>query len=308
MRKLAVYLMVMLTASLCFYLYSTQLKYDQGNPVRDISSASESSLSQKGQLSEPEKKAEPPGSGSRVNDSPEIYDILGKSDRLSPKQLLEMKNWRADIVRFAKDNPGQVYINGFTKEKKVCLTFDDGPDSEITPEIIDILNQYQVTASFFFKGSRLEENRDVVKKAYDSGCLVLSHAWSHSELTLKTPQQIKNELLLTEGKMFEIIGKRPALVRPPFGDIDEKVAQAIKDNGSRTVLWSIDTLDWSQKEKENIVNNVINNVRPGDIILMHSDEDKNVTADSLPAIITELRKRGYVFVDLGEMLGVNPYK
>lgn len=238
----------------------------------------------------------------------QLYEILGNSNKLSANQWQDMLKWRRNIVKFASDYPGQMFINGPTNKKKVALTFDDGPDGFITPQIIDILQQYQVKGSFFFVGNRLDRFSGVVKKAYANGNLVLSHTWSHPFLAQRNPGQIRNELVLTEDKIFQIIGRKPAIVRPPYGDVNAQVATAIGDNNTKIALWSIDSLDWSQREKDNIVNNIVNNVRPGDIILMHSNEDKIEDVKALPIIITELHKKGYEFVDLGEMLGINPYK
>lgn len=237
-----------------------------------------------------------------------IYNILGKSNNLSEEQQKNMNKWRSDIVKFAGDNPGLVFINGFTSDKMVCLTFDDGPDDEITPQVLNILKRYHVKASFFFVGNKLEQHPDVVQRAYQDGHLVLSHSWSHQQLNLMERQEIKREIQLTEDKLYELIGQRPAFIRPPFGEIDGKVADVVKSKNGKVILWSIDTLDWSQREKNNIINNVTENVRPGDIILMHCDGDKTETVNALPEIITSLREKGYQFVDLGEMLKINPYQ
>lgn len=237
-----------------------------------------------------------------------IYNILGESNNLDDEQLKNMKKWRSDVVKFAGDHPGLIFINGYTGEKVVCLTFDDGPDDQITPQILNILKRYHVKASFFFVGNKLDQYPDIVKRAYQEGHLILSHTWNHQQLNLKERQEIRREVQMTEDKLYELIGERPAFIRPPFGEIDGKVTYVIKDNGGKVILWSIDTLDWSQKEKSNIVTNVTEHVRPGDIILMHCDSDKTETVEALPEIITSLRQKGYQFVDLGEMLQINPYQ
>lgn len=236
-----------------------------------------------------------------------VHSILGRSKNLTDKQWQTMLAWREAAATFAGSHAG-VYVNGWPSGKEVCLTFDDGPDGTVTPQVLDILEQYDIKASFFFIGKQLEENRDVVKRAYNDGDLVLSHTWDHKQLISLTADQIRAELQQSEDKLDEIIGARPAIVRPPYGDIDGQVAKVLRDSGDTAVLWSIDTLDWSQREKDNIVGNVVNNVRSGDIILMHSTSAQTVDVAALPEIITQLEKQGYKFVTLSELLGVPAYK
>lgn len=90
--------------------------------------------------------------------------------------------------------------------------------------------------------------------------------------------------------------------------MDEKVISAAKEQDSVIIIWSIDTLDWSQKEKADIQKNVLDNVRNGDIILMHSDDDKTETAKAVPTIIKELKLRGFEIVDAATLLNTDPYK
>lgn len=238
-----------------------------------------------------------------------IYDIVGDSNKLSDKQLKELIQWRKDAIEYATEYSEEVFINGQTEEKKICLTFDDGVDSKITPKVLDVLKQYNVKGSFFFIGETLERHADIVKRAFNEGHLVLNHSWSHPHLSKMIDENtVKDEILLTEDQLYNIIGKRPAIMRPPYGDIDKEVITCIANNNYKIVLWSIDTLDWSQREKDNIVNNIVRNVRPGDIVLMHTNDTKQATLDALPAIITTLKESGYEFVDVSEMLGIEPYK
>ncbi|MGE5405736.1 MAG: polysaccharide deacetylase family protein [Candidatus Saccharibacteria bacterium] len=237
-----------------------------------------------------------------------VLPILGNSNKLTAKQWKAMLVWRNDSDQTARVNQGRVYVNGPTASKQVCLTFDDGPDLINTPKILDVLKQYDVHGNFFFKGNRVRKYADVVKRADNEGNLVLSHAYSHQELNKMNAHDIDKEIWATDQAFKEIIGKSPALIRPPFGSINNDVITECSDNGERIILWSIDTLDWSQMERNNIAANVLNNVRPGDIILMHSDEDKGETTAALPAIIEGLQSQGYSIVTLDAMLGMPGYK
>ncbi len=237
-----------------------------------------------------------------------ILSILGESKELSDKQKTAMDLWRNDVAEVARKNPKVVFINGPGNEKKVALTFDDGPDGINTPKILDILKENQVPGNFFFKGQRISEYADIVRRTAYEGNLVLSHTFSHWELDRHTPAEIDQEISLTENAIKDVTGNTPAIFRPPFGAMNETVIKEAEANNDIIVLWSIDTLDWSQKESENIAQNVLRNVRSGDIILMHSDEDKQATVEALPIIISGLKTRGYSIVGLDELLNVKAYK
>lgn len=237
-----------------------------------------------------------------------FYSILGRSNKLSQKQVENMEKWRVDVVNIAKKNPDEVYINGSPDSKMVALTFDDGPDSIIMPQILEILKQHGVNGSFFLIGENVQKNASVVKKAYNEGNLVLSHSFSHPDLTTLTAEGIKNQLTNSESAIFKVVGKKPAIFRPPYGAVNDQVIESAKLNGDKIIIWSIDTLDWSQKEKTNIIKNVINNVRSGEIILMHCNEDKAMTAAALPEIIDTLKAEGYNIVTLDKLLNIPAYK
>lgn len=237
-----------------------------------------------------------------------IYNILGVSNKLTQKEKLAMDKWRNDIVEFAKKNTGAMFVNGSANRKAVALTFDDGPDADITPKILDVLKAKNVKASFFFIGEKVPENEDVVKRAYADGNLVLSHSFDHPDLSTKSEAVIDKQIKDTENAIYNVIGKKPALIRPPYGNTNDLILKEVARNNLKVVIWSIDTLDWSQKEKANITKNVLDNVRPGEIILMHSNEDKKTTLEALPDIIDGLKDKGYSIVTLSELLGVNAYK
>lgn len=238
--------------------------------------------------------------------NPVIYEILGRSSKLTDKQWQAMVAWRRDVVTLAAKQPN-IRINGSPDRKAVCLTFDDAPDPKITPQILDILAQRQVRASFFIVGKQIGDGL-LVKRAYSDGHLVLSHGWSHRSLIHLDKATVDSEMKQTDDRLYELIDRRPALVRPPYGDIDATTAGRLSDLGDTAVLWSLDSLDWSLNDADAITANVLDNVRPGEIILLHSTKDREATAQALPRIITGLEKQGYSFIGLDEMLGTSAYR
>jgi peptidoglycan/xylan/chitin deacetylase (PgdA/CDA1 family) len=235
-------------------------------------------------------------------------EILGKSKNLTAKQQDSMDKWRTDIVDLAGKNEGKIFINGASDSKQVALTFDDGPDGSVTPEILDILKSRNVNASFFFIGNNVNQYPEVVRRAYSEGNLVLNHSMGHHEFTRLTHEQMMKEVTDNEDTIYSIIGKRPAIIRPPYGSVSQEELDLLNSSGCKVVIWSIDTLDWSQMESSNIERNVLDNVRNGDIILMHSNSDKQATAEALPDIIDGLQAKGYTIVTLDKLLGVEAYR
>lgn len=238
-----------------------------------------------------------------------VYNILGSTDKISKAQMEGINIWRRQIVQFAKIHPNDIFINGLTGEKKVSITFDDGPDSTITPAILDIFRRNNIKANFFFLGTQVDFFPNVVRKAYDEGHIILNHSLNHPYFTGLDPQSIKSQVILTENRIKGIIGRKPAIVRPPYGAVNDKTLLAIRETNSKVIIWSIDSMDWVRGiETQNVVKNVLNNVRPGDVILMHSGVNQNTSLKALPEVIKGLKENSYKIVGLGELLNINPYK
>lgn len=242
----------------------------------------------------------------RIEEADYVLDIKGNSNQLTNKAWSTMQNWRNDIVKF-KENQANLYING-RNEKKISLTFDDGPDEIVTPQIIEILHNYKVKGNFFFIGSEAEKHPQVVKNAYENENLVLSHSYHHVDLTTLSNAAQAEEINKAGIAIQSIIGKEPGMIRPPYGETNESLIENAKAKGYSVIIWSIDTLDWSQKDANNIIKNVLDNLRNGDIILMHSDSEKTETAKALPTIIEVVQEKGFKIVGLDELLGVEAYQ
>ena len=234
--------------------------------------------------------------------------IVGISTKLSKSQSDSMNKWRESILEISKNNRDSVFIDGRTNEKLVALTFDDGPDGKVTPQILKMLKENNIKASFFFIGERVKAYPSVVKQAFDDGNLVLNHSYTHPQLTKENETQIKQEILSTENEIFKIINKKPAIIRPPYGDVNDLVINVCNKLQYKAVIWSIDSMDWANDDENIIIKNIIDNIRPGDIILMHSTQDKARDIKVLSLVIPKLKEDGYRFVELDEMLKIKPYK
>jgi peptidoglycan/xylan/chitin deacetylase (PgdA/CDA1 family) len=236
-----------------------------------------------------------------------FLNIEGYSERMTDEARERLLQWRDKALLQAKRHTGLVRLNG-PDTPKVALTFDDGPDDSVTPMIAETLTRYGVRGSFFFVGSRAQKHPEVVKAVYEAGHLVLGHSYNHDRLTTLDPDGLELDFHETQAAIRCIIGKEPALFRPPFGDADETVFRAAAQAGCSTVLWSLDTLDWSQKEAAHIGRNVDSFVRNGEIILMHSHSGCIETAKALPHMIESLQRKRLSPVGLDELLDMPAYR
>lgn len=182
--------------------------------------------------------------------------------------------------------------------KMVALTFDDGPNTTSHHQIVDTLKKNNATATFFVLGSLLENgaNKNEIKRTYRFGNEIASHTQNHLQLTKLSTQRLAYEINRTDQMIKSIIGKKPELLREPYGAYNSNVLAA----GKRpSILWSIDTLDWKTKNANAIYSSVMNRVSDGSIILMHSIHQS--TADAVTRMVPALKARGYQIVTVSEM-------
>ena len=180
-------------------------------------------------------------------------------------------------------------------KKMIALTFDDGPNYN-TSKVIDVLNKYDIKATFFVLGSRAINNKDILKKMADSGMEIGNHTYNHLLLTKYDENKIRSEIEDTSEVIYSATKKRPKLLRPSYGVYNNIVK---KIGNMPIIIWDIDTLDWKYHNSKRIASRVINKVKDGDIILMH--DIYSATANSLNIIIPELQNRGYTFVTIPEL-------
>lgn len=236
------------------------------------------------------------------SEPPYVLKILGSSRNLSEKQKTSMSRWREQVEEMARKRPEDIVLNGPAASQGVSLTFDDGPDGDITPQILDILNREGIRATFFVTGQQCRKFAFLVQKINDGGHLVLSHTYSHRQLDLTSREIVNQEIVMTDQAIEKLIGRKPGGVRPPYGAVNQMVVDALDSKGKLTILWSIDTLDWAGDDAATVAANVLDNVRPGDIILMHSIGGRTNTVKALPSIIKGLRQKGYAMVRIDELL------
>ena len=190
------------------------------------------------------------------------------------------------------------YYKANTQEKIVALTFDDGPDPIDTPDVLDILKAKNVRATFFVLGEAAEANPLLLKRLILEGHEIGNHSFSHDY----QQRQVVEEIKQTDQAVFAATGTHTYYYRPPGGFLSKTQMATIKKNGNIVALWSVDSKDWRNPGVKQIVNNVMKNVFPGAIILMHDGGYKRTqTVQALGPIIDALRQQGYRLATLSEL-------
>jgi peptidoglycan/xylan/chitin deacetylase (PgdA/CDA1 family) len=206
---------------------------------------------------------------------------------------------RTPVMASCRSTEGIQLRYGPRNEKKVALTFDDGP-SVSTPEILEILDQKRADGTFFMLGEAVERNPEMTRQIVLQGSEVANHSMKHDSFPTSA------DLSQTNDVVEEASGVRPCSFRPPYGNVDAPLTGRASKEGMNTVLWDVDTEDWTDGSSvESVVGGTMANTQPGSIILMHDggDSRRDKTIDSLPLIIDGLRARGYSFVTVAELLG-----
>ena len=182
----------------------------------------------------------------------------------------------------------------------VALTFDDGPNPRFTPQILDILYEHQVPATFFLVGQQMEGQGWLVRKIAASGHEIGNHTNSHPDLTTLEEPQILEEIQKTQDKLREILPDYTMkFLRPPYGRQNETVCQS---SPLPLILWNVDSGDWEDPQAEAIYAAVMENIQDGDIVVFHDDNPETVKA--LKQILPALKARGYQFATVSALLGL----
>jgi peptidoglycan/xylan/chitin deacetylase (PgdA/CDA1 family) len=194
-------------------------------------------------------------------------------------------------------------FNGNNHIPEIALTFDDGPNPYYTPQILAILQQYGVRATFFDIGYLVADYPNVVRQEYNQGNIVANHSWSHPVLTSLSAQEIQSQLTSTTNSIQATIGVRPTFFRPPYGAVNNTVLAQARILHYTTVMWDGSAEDWSLPGVHDIVIKTLYYARNGAILLLHDGGGNRAqTVAALPIIITNLKSRGFKFVTIQQLV------
>ena len=207
------------------------------------------------------------------------------------------------IVSFGAPLYGHVYCRNSANAGKIALTFDDGPHPRYTEEILSILSEYHVPATFFIVGVNAEAYPEELQKILNADCEIGNHTYSHARINKMNQAELRREIVQCEETLLRLVGYRPCLFRPPEGIMTDTLSEIMTEMHYNIVLWSIDTLDWAMNPSERICQTVTNTLKGGDIILMHDYvSGGNTTCNALRKMIPLLLSKGYEFVTVSELI------
>lgn len=216
-----------------------------------------------------------------------------KEDTNNSETESKSENTKEEIVTLPTGKNRKIDLS----KPMVALTFDDGPNGKATPKILDTLEKYGVVATFFDLGQNMANYPKVVKREETIGCEVESHTYAHKNLNKLTSAQIKADMEKAEKVYQNVLGHKPSLVRPPYGNANSTVKSTLK---YPLINWDIDTLDWKSRNAESVLKEIHKySDYDGRIILMHGIY--NSTAEAVEKLVPELIDKGYQLVTVSEM-------
>lgn len=190
-------------------------------------------------------------------------------------------------------------------DKTVALSFDAAWGNEDTQELIDILNKYNIHATFFVVGQWVDKYPESVKALSDAGNEVMSHSDDHAHFAQLSADEIKSNIAASNEKIKNITGTEPTLFRCPYGEYNDTVISTVNSMGMSAIQWDVDSLDWKGISASDISDRVLKNVKSGSIVLFHNAAEN--TPEALPGIIEGLIADGYKIVPVSQILLTGDY-
>lgn len=198
------------------------------------------------------------------------------------------------------------YCKGNTEKKEIAITFDDGPFSSFTPQVLDILNQQKVPAAFFLIGKNIPGNEAVVNRMVSEGHLIGNHSYHHGFwFSLQNKKTMNEDLQLCDEAIKGVTGLQPKLFRPPYGVTNPDIAKVIHQRNYHSIGWSIRTYDTGAKSAEALLHKSLKNLSNGDVVLFH--DWAPYTIGILSDFIKEAHARGFKIVRIDELFGIKAY-
>ena len=192
-----------------------------------------------------------------------------------------------------------------TDEKKIAITFDAAWTNQDTEELIKILKKHAAKATFFIVGDWAEKFPESVKAFHSAGHTIANHSDTHKAFSKCSREEIQNEIINCNKKLETITGDKVTLLRAPSGDYTDQSLEVAKSLEMETIQWNVDSLDYTGLSVDEIVQRVLSRIENGSIVLFHNGVEN--TAEALDKILTELKKQGYSFVSVNDLIYKDNY-
>lgn len=226
-----------------------------------------------------------------------LKDKKGNRMQVSVPLYAFQKQLRFEVLGFQKEEAMNRWFQNQNKGRKlVAFTYDDGPNPRTTPGLLKELTKRGVNATFYMLGKNIERNPDVVKMMQSGGFELGSHTYNHKNLKRCTEEEQNFEINGTVDALKKITGMEPSGMRPPYGNYNDTTLSLLKNP---IILWDVDTLDWKYRNTDTIIQNSIDHIDDGDIVLFHDIYQTSV--DASLNMIDELYKRGYLVMSVSEL-------
>ena len=189
------------------------------------------------------------------------------------------------------------------RDKLVALTFDDGPSTEFTPKVLEILNRYQVKATFFLVGAQVVANQHLAKELIARGHAIGNHTWGHPRLWEQSPEVMQDEIQLCQEELERVLVARTPYFRPPEGLCTEDMLKLVRREHYTLVMWTVALEHKLSPSAHAEAQRVLLLIQPGDIILAHDGgPHRERTVEALPLVIAGLQARDYRLVTIPELI------
>jgi peptidoglycan/xylan/chitin deacetylase (PgdA/CDA1 family) len=192
--------------------------------------------------------------------------------------------------------------------RRLALTYDDGPNDPYTSQLLDVLAKHGTKATFFLIGKYVKQRPDIVRRVVEAGHSVGNHTWNHPNLIFCSAAETRRQISETQKAIEDACGVRPTLFRPPFGGRRPGTFAVARELGLTPIMWGVTCYDWSAISNESIERKAREQIRGGDVILLHDGGHKGFGADrshtvkATANLLREYSEQGYKFVSVPEMM------
>src|SRR5438093_4635736 len=204
-------------------------------------------------------------------------------------------------TQVAAEDPSITFNSVHVDGPYIAMTFDDGPSATLTPKLLDLLAAHNIKATILVIGENVAEHSEIVARAAGEGHEIANHSWSHPNLGKMSGDSVRSQLQRTDDAIQNATGKRPTLMRPPYGSITAREKRWIHDEfGYQIILWDVDPYDWKRPGPAVVRNRILKETQPGSIVLCHDIHPG--TIEAMPSTFDALDAKGFRFVTVSELI------